>query len=70
MSATHRRAQLKINAARCNITEEERVFPDTIIGEDWETGEPVEAGCSGVVEHVAFSGGEHALIVTIAAEED
>ena len=44
------------------------MFPDTIIGEDWETGEPVEAGCSGVVEHVAFSGGEHALIVTIAAE--
>jgi hypothetical protein len=41
------------------------VTPETVVGTDVGTGETVTAGCRGEVIGVNFSGGEHALMVTI-----
>jgi hypothetical protein len=57
--------QFKIDATQCNLRIGDAVTPDTVVGTDVETGETVSAGCRGEVIGINFSGGEHALIVTI-----
>ena len=57
--------QFKIEASRCSLRVGDSVTPDTVIGTDAETGKTVTVGCHGKVMGVHFSGGEHALIVTI-----
>ena len=65
---THK--QFKVGAARFDLQDGEHIYPDTIIGEDWDTGEPIEAGCTGRVQRIEFSGGDHAFTVTIEIESD
>ena len=65
---THK--QFKVAAARFDLQDGEHIYPDTLIGEDWETGEPIEAGCTGRVQRIEFSGGDHAFTVTIAIESE
>jgi hypothetical protein len=57
--------QFKIEASKCSLREGDLVTPGTVVGTDVETGETVTAGCHGKVMGVSFSGGQHALIVTI-----
>ena len=56
----------KIDASRCDLRVSDPVTPETTVGEDFETGEIVKAGCHGQVEAVSFSGDDHALIVVIS----
>jgi hypothetical protein len=58
----------KIDASRFDLQIGSRVTPDTVIGQDAESGEEVTAGCYGWVQAVTFSGGDHALVVLIKAE--
>ncbi len=46
----------------------QRVAPDTLIGEDFESGETRTAGCHGEIAAVSFRGGEHALVVVVVAD--
>ena len=57
--------QFKIEANKCSLRVGDSVTPDTVVGTAVETGETVIAGCHGKVIGVHFSGGEHALIVTV-----
>jgi hypothetical protein len=60
-----RPVQFKIEATRCNLRVDDEVTPDTVVGTEVQTGQTVTAGCRGKVIGVNFSGGEHALVVTI-----
>jgi hypothetical protein len=55
----------KIEASWCPVRVGEQVTPETAIGNDAATGEPVLAGIHGVVEAIGFSGADHALNVVI-----
>ncbi len=58
----------RIEASRCFVKADDPVTPDTEIGEDFDTGEIIRADCYGKVVSVAFSGGEHSMVVTILSE--
>ncbi|MBC8446953.1 MAG: YibE/F family protein [Chloroflexi bacterium] len=55
----------KIGASRCDLRVGDRVTPETTVGEDFETGETVKAGCHGRVEGISFIADDHALVVVI-----
>ena len=58
-------AQFKIEASGLGVRIGDTVSPDTAIGRDYETGEAIFAGCDGKVSGLAFSGGEHAFMVSV-----
>jgi len=45
------------------------VYPHTLIGYDFQTGEEITAGCTGRVEKVVFLGPDHTLVVAVRPEE-
>lgn len=59
------RILFKIGASRCDLRIDDRVTPETVVGEDFETGETVKAGCHGRVEGINFIADDHALVVAI-----
>lgn len=58
----------KIEASRCDLRTGDPVSPETVVGEDIETGETVHAGCHGTVEAISFAGADHALVVLIRVD--
>ena len=58
-------ALFKIDASRCDLRIGDRVTPETKVGEDFETGETVKAGCHGEVEGINFIADDHALVIGI-----
>jgi hypothetical protein len=59
------RILFKIEASRCALRVDDRVTPETTIGEDFETGETLQAGCHGYVEAIHFDASDHAFFVVI-----
>ncbi len=55
----------KIEASRCDLQIGDPVTPETLIGQAWDTGEPVLAGRQGTVEAISFNSDHHALVVVI-----
>jgi hypothetical protein len=43
----------------------DRVSPQTVIGEDFETGDVIQAGCYGQVTGMAYSGGSPVLTIFV-----
>jgi uncharacterized membrane protein len=55
----------KVDASRCELRIGDLVDEETIIGEDFETGEILKAGLRGRVQSIGFDAGDHALIITV-----
>ena len=55
----------KIEASRCGVHIGDSVSPETVVGEDFETGETVVAGVEGRVKAVRFMPEDHAFAVEI-----
>lgn len=55
----------KVDASRINVKVGDEVLPETVIGEDVESGEEILAGIHGIVDAVQFSGSEHAMMVVV-----
>ncbi len=60
----------KINASQCNLSVGDHVIAKTTVGQDFTTGEALQAGCKGVVEAVNWSADEHALFVWVRVSND
>jgi len=55
----------EVDASRYSVRIGDRVSPQTIIGEDFATGNMVQAGCHGRVIGVAYSGGSPILTIFV-----
>jgi hypothetical protein len=55
----------KVDASRCDLRIGDLVDEETIVGEDFETGEILKAGLRGRVQSIGFDAGDHALIITV-----
>ena len=55
----------EIDASCYSVRIGDRVSPKTIIGEDFATGDVVQAGCYGQVTGVAYSGGSPILTIFV-----
>ena len=59
-----------LEASRLQVKIGQEVLTDTILGEDFESGEQVVANVDGVVESVSMMGAEHAIYVVIKVDGD
>jgi uncharacterized membrane protein len=59
----------KVEASRCSLRVGDQVTPETVIGWDPQTREPIYAGAHGRVLDVVFRGGEHTLLVLVRTAE-
>ena len=54
-----------IEASMCSLRPGDRVEPDTIIGRDIVSGNPLHADCYGTVQGITFNGPRHSLLVIV-----
>jgi hypothetical protein len=60
----------KLDASRINVEIGDVLYPEIIIGDDYETDEEVKAGVYGIVESVRFNGWDHSMEVIILKNND
>ncbi len=65
---TKERKVFLLEASRVQVGLKQEVMPDTVLGEDFESGKQVTAGVQGVVEGISLMGAEHAIYVVIKCD--
>lgn len=59
------RKLFRVRVDHCHLSAGDHVVARTTVGQDFATGEWVEAGCNGVVEAVRWSDDDQALCVWV-----
>jgi len=58
--------RFEILAPQCKLCAGDSVYPDTLVGEDYTTGELVYAGCFGSIRRKYTNPSHHSVMVLIA----
>jgi hypothetical protein len=57
-----------LHAHACDVQLGDRVLPETPMGLDFVTGQPVTANCYGAVDSIRFGGEDYPLVVVVTPE--